>query len=263
MALSQIGAQTIASLGDQTNTSSVSCATNWTLAFLAVAREHDWNCLMVDAVLSPVPQTPIVPAGVPAGTTAWAPFTSYAAGDYVTYGGSLYQALIANTSTASFVNDLTAAFWFETDVLNTNPFGQCTASNYPSGWNYKYSLPADFVKLSSLNFSECREFLPPNEIKGRFLYTDEGSAVIQYVAALTDTTIYDSLFTNALMFMLASKIATQLRQDSGAISSQMLAYYERALREARMKDGNEGTPRRFNPVANSRLVASRYNSTNN
>ncbi len=263
LALAQIGAPVIASLGDQTNVSSVACATCWQLSFLSVAREHNWNCLMDYAVLSPVPQVPITPSGVPAGTTEWAPFTAYADGAYVTYGGSLYQALIANTSTASFINDLTAAFWFLTDILNTNPFGQCWVSNYPSSWNYKYSLPENFVKLVGLNGNAQRQFIAPNQVMGRFLYTNESSAVIDYTAALTDTTIYDSLFTNALMFMLASKIATALRQDSGAIASQMLAYYERALREARMKDANEGTARRFNPVANSRLIASRQSSTNN
>ncbi len=264
IALAQIGALAISSLADTANTSSVACATTWPLAFLAVAREHNWNCLTTDAVLSPVPQIPIVPVTPPPGTTNWAPFTAYAANAYVIYGDptTLYQALIAHTSTASFINDLTSAFWFQTDDLNPDPF--CSpGQNYPSGWGYKYSLPADFVKLIGINGQCDREFLPDNEVQGRFLFTDASSVVITYVAALADTTIYDSLFTNALVFMLASKIATTLRQDSGQISAQMTSYYVAALREARMKDANEGTPRRFNPVANSLLVASRYRSTNN
>lgn len=262
LALSQIGAQQITSLTDQTDVSALACNTNWQLAFLAVAREHNWNCLMKPAVLAQVPQTPITPPSPPVGTTPWAPFTSYAANVYVTYGNALYQALIANVSTASFVNDLTSGYWFETDVFNSDPFGQSCGSNYPSGWAFRYTLPADFVKLAALNDRDCDQFEIEWEIMGRDLFTDDTQAVIKYVANLQDTTIYDSLFVNALVFMLASKIAVQLRQDSGAITNQMLVYYRAALAEARTKDGNEKMGRRFNPVANSRFVGSRYRSTN-
>ncbi len=261
LALSQIGAKPIQLITAQDDPSAIACNTNWQLAFLAVAREHNWNCLMKSAVLAAVPQTPIVPPGPPTGATPWAPFTSYLANVFVTYGNALYQALIANTSTASFVNDLTSGYWFETDIFNPDPFGQSfAAGNYPSGWAFKFPLPDDYVKVAMLNGQNCFDI--PWAIKGRDLYANFSQAVIQYVAALTDTTIYDSLFCNAFVFMLASKIATQLRQDSGAISAQMLVYYRAALSEARMKDANEGTPRRFSPVANSRFIASRWGSTN-
>jgi len=146
-------------------------------------------------------------------------------------------------------------------VFNTDPFAQ-TGAGYPSTFAYRYPLPADFVKLASLNDQNGSSFEIPWEIMGRDLFTNDTQAVIKYVANIADTTIYDSLFVNALVFMLASKLATTLRQDSGAITQQMLAYYRAALSEARLKDGNEKKARRFNPVANSRFVSSRYASTN-
>ena len=263
MALSRIGAQAIESLTDQSNTSAIECAMNWQLALLEVARAHDWNCLKKAVVLAAVDQTPISPdTGVPAGTTEWAQFTNYAANAYVTYGGQLYQAFITHTSTASFTNDLTAGDWFQTDVLNGSAFDECSASNYASGWSYQYALPADFVTMVSLNDQKYDRHKTSYELMGRYLYTNDSSAVIQYVATIDDTTIYDALFVGALVYMLAAKVATKLRADSGAISQQMLGDYKMALREARVKDSNEGTSRRFNPVHNSRIVSSRWSSTN-
>lgn len=263
MALSRIGAQSISDIGDTQNTSSVACATNWQLAFLETARAHDWNCLKQAVVLAAVAQTPIVEStSTPSGTTAWAPSTAYLASAYVTYGGQLYQALIANTSTASFINDLTAGFWFQTDVLDVSAFDGNLGSNYASGWSYQYALPSDYVTMVCLNDDAENNYRADYEIMGRYLYTDEATATIKYVAALEDTTIYDSLFVAALSFMLAGKIATSLRQDSGSIADAMMAYYNKTLREARVKDANEGTSRRFSPVQNSKFIASRWGSTN-
>ncbi len=262
LTLAKIGAQGIGSLTDLSNTSAIACNNNWQLAFLEVARAHDWNCLKKAAVLAVVPQTPIFPPSSTYTSTPWAPLTAYATNVYVTYGGQLYQALIAHTSTASFMNDLTAGDWFQTDVLNVDPFGACGGATYESGWTYKYALPSDFVTMVALNDQKLDRYQATYEIMGGYLYTGQSQAVIKYVAALTDTTLYDALFTAALVFMLASRLATTLRQDSGSLAAQMLADYKAALRDARVKDANESTPRRFSPTSNSRIIASRWGSTN-
>jgi hypothetical protein len=265
MALAKVGATTITSLDDTTSTSAIVCKSNLQLSIQEVGRSHNWNCLTKSVVLTAVTQDPINTNGLPAGTTPWAVNTVYAANAYVTYGNALYQALIGNTSTYSFVNDLTAGFWFETDVFNSDPFGEIDCGgggNYPSGWAYKYSLPSDFILLSSLNDQYCDQAEIQYEIQGLFLYTNSTQAVIKYVAYITDSTIYDSLFTSALVFMLASRIATTLRQDDTAIADKMVTFYLKALRDARVKDAGERKPRRFSPVNNSRFVASRYFSTN-
>jgi len=264
MALAKVGAQSINSLDDTTNTSAIACNTNLQLAILEVARAHNWNCLTKAVVLAPVPQDPINASNLPPGTTAWAPNTPYTANQFVTYGNYLYQALIANTSTNSFTNDLTAGYWFETDTFNPDPFGTIAApgSTYASGWAFEYALPSDFVLLSSINEQFCYQAEVQYEIMGNKLYTNDTQAVIKYVAYVEDTTLYDSLFMSALVFMLASKLATTLRQDDTAIADKMMTFYHKALTQARIKDAGERKPRRFSPVANSRLIASRYYSTN-
>jgi len=105
MALAKVGATTITSLDDTTSTSAIVCKANLQLSIQEVGRSHNWNCLTKSVVLTAVPQDPINTNGLPAGTTPWAVNTVYAANVYVTYGNALYQALIANTSTYSFVND--------------------------------------------------------------------------------------------------------------------------------------------------------------
>jgi hypothetical protein len=264
LALGKLGALKVNDLDDLTNTSAVEANTSWALAFLSVAREYNWNCLSKTAQLVQIPQTPLTNAdgtSVIPSYTPWAPSTSYAAGVYVSYGGQLYQALIAATSTASFTNDLNSGFWFQTDIFNSNPFG-LSGENYASGWSYQYSLPSDFVLLSTLNDNNASQISEEWEIMGRSLFTDQSTAVIRYIGTTDDTTQLDPLFTECLVYMLASKMATSLRKDDLSSADKMMAHYQRALTNARTKDAGERTARRFNPVTNSRFVSSRWYSTN-
>lgn len=263
MALSNVGAQAISDFDDLTNTSAIEVRGNWQLAVSEVARAHAWNCLMVAVQLTATAQTPITPPTSVPASTPWAPLTAYAAGDYVTYGGALYQALIANTSTASFINDLTAGFWFETDLLDVDPFNpDALAAQYPSGWAYQYPLPADCLLVVALNDNPTVGAEQEYEIIGINLYTNRSQAVIKYVAYTEDTTRYDPLFAGCVVLKLAASIATNLRQDDTQIAARMEAGYQRALTAARTKDAGERKPRRFNPVANSRYISSRWASTN-
>lgn len=262
LALTRVGARTIDDIDAIDSPSAAAIRATMQGAITEVSREHNWSCLMKPAVLVPTPQDPIDPnAGTPAYTD-WAPFTVYAANVYVMYGLALYQALIANTSTDNFTNDLTSGYWFETDIGNTNPFGGCTGSQYPSGWGYKFPLPDDCLLVVTLNDQECCGILEEYEIMGTDLYTDQPNAVIKYVQYQPDSTKWDALFVGCVVLMLASKIASLLRQDDTQIATTMTQLYERELRKARQKDGGERRVRIFDPVANSRWVAARNWSTN-
>lgn len=220
---------------------------------------------MAAVVLQPTAQTPITPPSPAVTANPWAPATVYAAGDYVTYGSPayIYQALIANTSSASFTNDLTSGFWFQTDIYNTDPFNpNAQASLYPSAWAYQYPLPPDFLLLSTLNDSPFSGCETEYEIIGINLYTNASQAVIKYVQYNEDTTRYDALFVGCLILLLASYIASRRRQDDTQIAARLYAQYLKELSKARAKDAGERKPRRFSPVNNSRWVASRYFSTN-
>lgn len=264
MALSQIGVSPLTDLEDADSVSTAQANINWQLAVASMGRMHAWNCLMKPAQLQPEAQDPIEPAASVPASTAWAPATAYAVNAYVTFGDPayLYQCLVANTSSASFINDLTQGFWFQTDTYNSNPFGNCLANNYVSGWAYKYTLPEDLLLLCSYNDRPIEEVEEQYEIMGSDLYTNETTAFIKYTWANPDTTRYDAMFVDCLVTKLAGMLATMLRQDDRGIAQAMEGLFLKKLAGARTKDANERRARRFNPVANSRIVGSRYFSTN-
>lgn len=263
-ALSRIGVAQITGLDDVDSVPADQATLQWPLVLSTVARETPWNCLLKPAVLQPVAQDPINPATPFPAATAWAPATNYVVGEYVTFGSPAYyyQALIANLSSASFVNDLTQGYWFQTDLYNADPFAIGDGSLYPSGYAYKYPLPEDCVLVYMLNGQLCSEMVDEYQIMGSNLYTNKSTAVIQYVWPDPDTTRYDTKLVECLTFKLAAALATMLRQDDTTIEQTMEAIYQRKLSGARTKNGGEGRRRRFNPVYNSRFLNSRRFSTN-
>lgn len=264
-ALALIGVSPVGDITATDSAAAIQALLHWDECLAEVGRTHAWNCLLKAVNLSPEAQDPIGPITPIPASTPWAPGTAYAVGDYVTFGDPayLYQCLIANTATASFTNDLTAGYWFQTDIFNPDPFANCGSGYlYASGWAYKYPLPEDCLLVAELNGQRLTGYEQEYQILGSALYTNWSQAIIKYVWPDPDTTRYDSLFVRCLIFKLASMLATSLRQDDTNISQAMEARYLRALSAARVKDAGERVPRRFIPQQNSNLIGSRYWSTN-
>ena len=130
------------------------------------------------------------------------------------------------------------------------------------GWSFQYQLPADFVDLVQLNGTRCyRVPVDDWEIEGRLLLTNAEVAQVQYIALLDDPTSYDPLFSDALTVLLASKMATAMRQDDAMASGFLTEYLRFKLPKALMKDGNQQRRRQFNPAEGSRFIGARFNST--
>jgi hypothetical protein len=87
-------------------------------------------------------------------------------------------------------------------------------------------------------------------------------ANIVYIQYQTDTTVYDSLFTECLVLKLAAMIATQLRKDDMSLSARIAQAYERRIQVARVKNAGDDKLKRYNPIASSRFVRSRRFSSN-
>lgn len=129
-------------------------------------------------------------------------------------------------------------------------------------WAYQFQLPVDLLLLMEVNGVDYHDE-PQDEwvIEGRVLLTDAERALVRYVALIEDSTQWDSLFTNAVVVLLAAKIAVPIRQDE-ALMQALMADYNRVLGNARMRDGNERRAHRWNPSVRSRWVNARYGSTN-
>lgn len=131
------------------------------------------------------------------------------------------------------------------------------------GWDYQYQLPSDFLRLTHLNGIEYHgQVQDEYEIEGTVLLTDAESAKVQYIKYSEDTPKWDALFTNAVVVLLASRIAVPLRQDENMAQALLTEYERIALPQARKTDANERKLRRYDPCSESRFIASRYKSTN-
>ena len=69
--------------------------------------------------------------------------------------------------------------------------------------------------------------------------TNEGTAKILYIAKVTDTAQFDSLFVNTLTAKLALELSFPVT-NSVTLQAQMQKLYQLKLSEARSVDGQEG-----------------------
>ena len=109
------------------------------------------------------------------------------------------------------------------------------------GFAYQYALPTDPYCLRVLEM-EYQDYIFKIEnlaTEGRVLLTDEGTAKILYIARITDTNIFDSLFVDCLTYHLAVKLAYPVT-NSASLQAQMQQLYGLKLSEARSVDGQEG-----------------------
>lgn len=281
LALMRLGQTKIQSINDQVNGNAIACNVGWIQALSSVSRAAPWNCLKKRAFLGRVApgQNPEVCPFPPIPSTAvtWAPGQNYVVNQYILYIGYLYQCIIANTSSDSFAVDLTRGYWFQTNFYSPSYIGPVPGNAGPLyEWNYAFQLPADFILITELNGTWCWGGYGGNqggggagnttgslfEIYGKAIYCNSASANIKYTSLVMDTTQYDALFVDALVFKLASLIATDLRKDDSTVSERMDSLYREALTEARQKNAAESNPRRYNIVSQSRFVRSRRWSTN-
>lgn len=76
----------------------------------------------------------------------------------------------------------------------------------------------------------------------RSLLCNEDTCSIEYVARVTDVSLFDALFADALAARLAAEIAIALT-DNKTAADLMMSVYQEKLAEARVVDSQEGTPR--------------------
>ena len=84
-------------------------------------------------------------------------------------------------------------------------------------------------------------FTVENSTEGRVLLTDESTAKIKYIARITDTALFDTLFVDTLTAKLSAELAYPIT-GSASLQAQMEKIYQQKLSEARSIDGQEGFP---------------------
>jgi len=105
-----------------------------------------------------------------------------------------------------------------------------------SGFAYSYALPPECVRVFTLNSSEEVAW----KIEQRKLLTDESAATIEYIAYVDDPNIWDGMFRQAYVTLLASRLCGPLTgNDKKMVSLYQL--YQLQLSDAKAVDGQEGS----------------------
>lgn len=125
------------------------------------------------------------------------------------------------------------------------------------GWAYRFALPSDNLRVVKCNGHEVDEADRQWEVEGTWLLANEEEAAVTYVYRVTTTTLFDALFTQALIVLLASEIAGQLTRGAD-MRAGLLEEYERLVAPlARRVDANESSRRMKLPYFDSDLVRAR------
>lgn len=112
------------------------------------------------------------------------------------------------------------------------------------GWTYVYQYPADCVNVLKV-YSESNarsqtksEFKIITDGDERFICSDIATAYVEFTFLVTDTNIYDSLFTKALSYILAAEVCNGLSGNAQK-SQEMLQKYSMIISEAQLAGANE------------------------
>ena len=115
------------------------------------------------------------------------------------------------------------------------------------GYDKRYTLPVDLMRVVEVDFDEDWR-VEAGELAdegARFLLTNlSGPIYIRYVARVTDPSVFDTLFINALAARLAVDLAVPLTQNS-TIRQGAERTHLRATQQAKAFDAIESSPRKF------------------
>ena len=128
----------------------------------------------------------------------------------------------------------------------------------PDPWAYQYRYPNDCLKAirllapggsnkysifqnntnSTINNKIVYDIMEDEANAGRVIVTDQDSAILEYVKAITDPTLFSPSFTNALAWGLAAEIAAPLTADPKYAQAAQQSYVA-TMHDAFAKSLNE------------------------
>ena len=108
-------------------------------------------------------------------------------------------------------------------------------------YSYQYALPADpyCLRVLEMQYKDYVFKIEHYASQGRVLLTNESTAKILYIARVTDTAQFDSMFVDVLTAKLAVDLAYPVT-NSVKLQEQMQRLFQQKLSEARSVDGQEG-----------------------
>ena len=107
------------------------------------------------------------------------------------------------------------------------------------GFLYALPLPADCIRVIDVD-NEVTDY----KIESGYMMCDSDVPEVIYIADIEDTSLFDSLFGTILSLRLSSEVAYNLTNNA-SLAAQLTDEYIRMKREAKLFDGQEGTPGQF------------------
>ena len=163
-------------------------------------------------------------------------------------GAERISSLSDNNKRAKICNDI---YSFERDLLlREHPWNFATkrvslakTANTPEfGYDSEFQLPSDYVRVIDTEYGDFETF--EYRVEGDKFLCDENSVKIEYVYQVTNTSLYDAKFTEALSLRIASRLAYSM-VNSSTLQQQIFGEADLALRDARLFDAQEGSPRKL------------------
>ena len=121
------------------------------------------------------------------------------------------------------------------------------------GWAYAYPLPSDILRVlrvdrdypsQSLNRDRMYRNQVPFEVEQRKILTSESSIYCTGIRRIEDEGIYSNLFCHAFSAKLAMLTCYAITESNQKFKA-MAAIYDGAIKEAKSRDGQQGTTRRM------------------
>jgi len=100
-------------------------------------------------------------------------------------------------------------------------------------WSYRYALPSDFLRF---NYRWLKKNETRLAIEGSNIVTNETSLNINYIKKVTDTTLFDDLFTEVFIYDLAIKLTFSVLGAGYAVQAlrkELLVQRQRKMLKAR------------------------------
>lgn len=104
-------------------------------------------------------------------------------------------------------------------------------------FSYFFQLPLDCIRALKMVDSQSNWRI----MAGRKLATDDTTVNLLYTAQITDVGNFDPLFAQSVIYHLAAQLSIILPNKAN-LHGQFMTMYETILRNAKVADGQEGTP---------------------
>lgn len=160
-------------------------------------------------------------------------------------GGNAITALTENSKEANLCNDLYLSM--VKIVLGAHKWNfakkevtLAEATDYEmldDRFEYAYQLPSDYIRLSR---PEERDVV--FERRGRVLATNETPFSIEYIASITDESLFSDLFAQAVAARLSVPLAQPLARKGSPGSKDLYIFYLTMLQDAMMEDAQDEKP---------------------